>query len=347
VDWASWWLQTPDLSVGWLPTALVAALRAVRRYGCDAIFSSAPPWTSHLIAALAKRITRVPWVADFRDPWRANPCRRIPYASVDRFDAWLEECTVHQADWVICNSETARREFTVRYPHLAGRFVTVPNGFDPEDFQHLTPHRPVGNDRLVITHAGVFYGPRRPDAIFQALRLLREEGSLKREPCLQLLGPGDCDGVPLYEIARRYGVEGQLLLPGEVPHRKALETMRGSDVLLLVGFDGEGASLQIPAKLFEYLGVGRPVLALAPQASAIADVIRQSRIRGEICNPDDPAQAAAAIRRISFDPSSSVCAPRPASETSSLALFHRRAQVGRIADLLTRSQERRNGSSRA
>src|SRR5262249_16868444 len=154
-------------------------------HGARALYSSAPCWTAHLIGLLAKRITGLPWIADFRDPWRANPFRRFHHQSVDRFDAWLERQVVEHADRVVCNSGYVRDDFVARFPHRADRFVTIPNGFDPEDFDGITPSRPVGDDRLVLTHTGVFYGPRRPDPIFRAIRLLLDQKRLSRKPCVQ------------------------------------------------------------------------------------------------------------------------------------------------------------------
>ncbi len=336
VDWASRWMQVPDMTVGWIPWGARAACRAVRRHRCDAIYSSAPQWSAHLIALLVKSLTGLPWVADFRDPWRASPFRKMPYPSVDRYDAWLEERVVRTADWVVCNSDPVRKDFMARFPERSARFVTVPNGFDPEDFVDLKPRRPAGPDCLLLTHVGWFYGPRRPDGIFRAIRLLEERGSLGRPVCLQLVGSPHYDGKSLQGLAARYGVGHAVRLPGEVPHREALERMRGSDIQLLVGFNGPGADLQVPGKLFEYLGVGRPVLALASPQSAIADVIRRAGIRGEVCDPDDPEQIAAAVLRLAARPNGCVREQGSGSARVTLGEYDRRRQVGRIAELLRR-----------
>ena len=265
VDWASWWIQVPDLAIGWLPGGLIATLNALNRHRDSVLYSSAPHWTAHLIGLLAKRLAGRPWIADFRDPWRANPFRKLPYPSVNRFDAWLETQVVRNADRVICNTEFVREDFETRFPEYVGRFVTIPNGFDPEDYDGIVAHQPVGQSQLVITHAGYFYGPRRPQPILQAIRLLRNQGRLGRQPCVQLIGTPTYEGRCLKSIAAEFGVEDDVIIQGEVPHRQTLEALRGSDIQLLVGFGGKGSELQVPAKLFEYLGVGRPILALAPK----------------------------------------------------------------------------------
>jgi glycosyltransferase involved in cell wall biosynthesis len=335
LDWLSWWLQIPDLTIGWLPWGLAAARRAAKRHDCRVIYSTAPFWTAHLIGLLTKSATGLPWVADFRDPWRANPFRRLMYRSVDCYDAWLEQKVVRGADWVICNSDYIRDDFVARYPDRAERFVTIPNGFDPEDFAGLEPQRPVGYDQLVLTHAGVFYGRRSPEPIFRAVRLVQERDAARRKLCLQLVGPPTYEGTSLKEMAARYNIEDLVRLPGKVGHGRALELMKGSDILLLIGFNGQGADLQVPAKFFEYLGVGRPVLALAPDASAIGEVMRRSGVVGELCNPEDPEAIAAAILRLG----EAVRGPTATSTANGVnghdvASFHRREQVGQISRLL-------------
>src|SRR5262249_18470131 len=142
VDWCSWWLQVPDAKLGWLPFGFLAGKRAIRKHRCMAIYSSAPVWTAHLIGLLLKRFTGLPWVADFRDPWRVNPFRGFPYKSVDIVDDWLARQVIYSADWVISNTEPMRRTLVGRFPHLESKFKTIPNGFDPQDFVDLKACRP-------------------------------------------------------------------------------------------------------------------------------------------------------------------------------------------------------------
>jgi hypothetical protein len=191
----------------------------------------------------------------------------------------------------------------------------------------------VGNDQLVLTHAGVFYGPRHPAPIFRGIRLLLDHGKLGRMLRVQLIGRPTYEGRDLKSIAADFGIEDNVIVPGEVPHRQALEALRGSDIQLLVGFGGKGSEFQVPAKVFEYVGVGRPILALAPRRSAIAEVIEQLELPSEICDPDTPHEIAEAIFRLD---SRSRCSPgcRPAPVGQGNCRFHRREQVGKLAKLL-------------
>src|SRR5207253_11020160 len=118
---------------------------------------------------------------------------------------------------------------------------------------------------------------------------------------------------------------------------EALELMRGSDIQVLVGFNGTGDELQVPAKLYEYLGVGRPVLALAPERGPILEILEQSGVSGKVCDPDDPEKIAAAITELAVRPSARN-GMNPNYSEAPLKHFTRPVQVGRIASLLGRTR---------
>src|SRR3954452_11809910 len=69
-------LYFPDAQVGWYAPALVTARRALREHRFDAIVSSSFPITAHLVARRLHRRMRIPWIAEFRDPWSAELARR-------------------------------------------------------------------------------------------------------------------------------------------------------------------------------------------------------------------------------------------------------------------------------
>ena len=63
----------PDNFQGWLPAALALALREIRRSRPDVLYTTSAPYVSHLAGLALHRLTGIPWVADFRDEWAANP----------------------------------------------------------------------------------------------------------------------------------------------------------------------------------------------------------------------------------------------------------------------------------
>ncbi|HUP31935.1 MAG TPA: glycosyltransferase, partial [Gaiellaceae bacterium] len=142
-------LLVPDENVTWNATAIPAAIRIVRREGIDAVITTSPPSSVHLVGAAVKRATGVRWVADLRDSLVAHPHRRP-----ERLAARVKEQGEHvvarlvarSADAVVGVSEAISEEARGFSPR--GRVVTIPNGCDFDDFAGLE-HRP--SERFRIT----------------------------------------------------------------------------------------------------------------------------------------------------------------------------------------------------
>ena len=306
-DWLTWWLHIPDNHICWLPFGLLKAIKAIKKHKISIIYSTSPYMTAHLIAGLAKKITKIPWVADFRDPWRANPFRNIPYKILNHWDSILEAWTVKQANHIICVTEYMKNDFINRYPFIKNKISYIPNGYDPEDYENLKPIREFDKDFFVITHTGTFYGPRSPIPIFKALNLLKKQlPDLAKKLRLQLIGNPTYNGERLEEIADKFNITEMVKVISTVPKYKALCYLKGSDALLLVGFKGKGAEMQVPAKLYEYFAIKKPIFVLAPLKSAIADIFYVANPPGEICEPDnipDITDKLAKIMKNQYQPS--------------------------------------------
>jgi len=298
-DWLTWWLHIPDNHICWFPFALLEAIKAIKKYKISIIYSTSPYMTAHLIAGLAKKITKLPWVADFRDPWRANPFRHIPYQTLDHWDSILEAWVVRQADHIICVTEYMKKDFINRYPFIKNKISYIPNGYDPEEYENLKPIREFDEDCFVITHTGTFYGPRSPIPVFKALNLLKKQlPDLSKKLRLQLIGNPTYNGESLEKIVAKFNIAEMVKVISTVPKYKALCYLKGSDVLLLVGFKGKGAEMQVPAKLYEYFAIKKPIFVLAPLKSAIADIFYTAGAPGEICEPNDISQVSIKLKKM-------------------------------------------------
>lgn len=282
-DWISSALSFPDAEVGWVPGAVLKGMSLIRRRRIKLIFSSGPPHSCHLVGWALKWVMRVPWVADFRDPWTRRPW--LDAASREtlahRGKVFLERKIVERADLVLLNTDEAREDFAAFYRNIpSDKFVTLSNGYNPDSLPRLqeTSSR---NKAFRAVHAGAFYKKRHPLGLLRALKALIDEKRLDpKDIHFQFIGPCALDALGSEMAALNLGdcVEW---IPW-LDHRKCLEVMASSDLLLLIQ---PGTHLQIPAKVFEYLMLKKKMLALTGPG-ATASLIQKYDL-GAVVDPED------------------------------------------------------------
>ncbi len=290
-------LSLPDRDIGWYGPAVAAGRRVFAERPVDVIVSSAPPFTAHLVARRLSRSAHVPWVADFRDPWS-----RAPWARAKRSTSWqgwvhrtLERRTVHAARRVVLNTSRMREDFAAHYRDLPDdRFVAVPNGYDADVLRPVAGTLPPPAGPVALTHAGTLYGARNPSVLFRALRQLADAGRLPADALrVQLLGAVS-GSFGARAMVADLQLHAHVVFLAPVPHAEALHTLASSHALLLFQ---QGTDLQVPAKLYEYVGLRRPIIAVAPRPSAVADVVEGTGL-GVVVLPDDVEGLAASLERV-------------------------------------------------
>jgi hypothetical protein len=261
--------------IPWIPHALAEAERILAAREICAIFTTSPPVASHMTGSILKRRHGLKWIADFRDPLYGNPFRSKRLGLL--YDAVLERHFFHQADAIVANTDLVDQMWRRRYPKLARKFVLLWNGYDPED---PMPERQVWERRQnVLAHIGAIYGGRRPDDLLWSLERLRAAGELsERDLLVDLIGPIDLDREilekPPYAPLAEVGMLNYR--SGLVPREQAQQAMVDAEWLcLLNNSEGDGA-LQVPAKLFDYIRSGRPILAFTAADSPSHRILRDS-----------------------------------------------------------------------
>jgi glycosyltransferase involved in cell wall biosynthesis len=322
-------LQMPDSYWGWYFPAIRKAAEIIRNRKISAIISSGPPWTGHLIARHLKRKFRLPWIADFRDPWMANPWRSIEQLPSwrDRSDHWMESSCLHHADVVTCVTEALRGDFLVRYPKLPkSRFVVVTNGVDGTLPSSSLP-RP-RSSKVICLHLGALYRPglRRIDTFCQALVDLVRDGKLSLEN-FQVIFVGS-ESPASERIAQQIAPE---LIQNHCIEFLPRVTRRESDLLLesadvLLIFQGNHR-ISLPSKFFDYLGTGKPMLAVV-EKGALSDMVEKTG-SGTWVAPGDPKTISQKLLEILQFPTKTAEEIRPI-----LAQFHFRRLAGEFADLV-------------
>ncbi|MFH0946718.1 MAG: hypothetical protein V2A76_16105 [Planctomycetota bacterium] len=295
LDYASRLANLPDRYTSWIPLAVARGILLGRRIGAEVIYSTAPPYSAHLVGLFLSKVLGLPWVADLRDPWTLNPFHANPYPSLCALDRTMERWVMFGAQRVILNTRQAEAGYRERYPDL-DQFCTINNGIDP-DLLSIPPEPPARSGRLTLLHIGSIYGRRFPRGLIEALARLRDsDPDLYRRIVVEQIGPED-HGERLLAEAKELGVADQLRLRGPVSHAEALRRCRQADGLLLLGPRGAEPEVQVPSKLFEYLAAGRPVFALAQLDGAIASLLADVDRPHVIADPNDPAGIHDGLRR--------------------------------------------------
>ncbi len=287
------WLCIPDGRVGWLPFAVPLGKQVLRGEKPSVIFSTSAPYTAHLIGKRLAEWSGLPWVLDLRDLWVNNHFHSPP-TRVHRFlTERLESACVRRADRVVCVTPVMTEEMRCRYADQPGsKFVTITNGFDADDFNsNLAPDPRY----FSIRHLGSLYGSRSAGPFLQGLVL-----ALQREPklkdCLQVEFIGAMDWVShqSYEVfVSAHQLQAWVSRHSFVPHHEAIQLMQQSQVQLLILGESEHIEGVYTGKLFEYLGAGRPILAIAPPS--IAATLVAELEAGIVADPGDHQSVAEAI----------------------------------------------------
>jgi glycosyltransferase involved in cell wall biosynthesis len=307
----------PDTHLGWLPFALAAS----GRIDYDVVYTSSGPFTSHVVGLLLKRWKKRPWVMELRDGWYRWNRAIFPDYPVwrDLLERRLEAAAMKNADRVILVTDRMANAFRCQYDHdlPPEHFAVVPNGFDRLQFLESPPNVQSSNGFDVV-HAGALYYGRSLTAVLEAARRLVDAvPAFALKFSLTLLG--SLDPGAQTELAAS-GLGQRIRYRGQLDHASTIQAMRAADLLLLVANTTPGAEATVPGKLFEYLAVGRPVLAVAPPDSSTADVLNQTG--GGWLAPSGDSAAIACVLQEAFDAHQRATSKPP--EPGQVARFDRR-----------------------
>ncbi len=323
----SQFLFVPDNKIGWLPHAVWAGRRLLSQRPFDAIFSSAPPYTAHLVAARLSRRSGLPLVLDFRDDWVGNPRHVYPTPLHRALHQWQERYVLRASRHAVAINAQMQQGLVER--NTAAGFTpsvsVIPQGYDPEDFRQGPALRAKGKMRLLYT--GVFYDAQTPDFFLKALARLvacSPEARQQIEAVFVGLLPEASQ-----RLATDLGIADLVRYEGYVTHEKAVAQQLAADVLWMTIGRRPGAESISTSKLFEYFGARKPILALVPEGAAREAL----RPYGAACvvEPDDVAAIEDALADF-FAAWRSGRLPVP--NESYAQQFDRRELAGRLAHCL-------------
>ncbi len=262
-------LTYPDATKGWIPFAMQALEQLKESIKVDAIVTTSPPVSTHLVGRKAKEMFGCPWVADLRDLWSQNLAQANDVVRL--LERPVERRTLRDADALVSVSEPWADRLRACYPDKP--VFSITNGFDADDFR---PKPQALTEKFTITYTGRLYeGKRDPTPLFESVQELVRDGILDRE-AVRIRFYGSIEPwLPV--LVRSFGLEDVVELAGTVSREEALRHQRESQVLLMLGWSDPRETGQHTGKAFEYLGARRPILAIGGSRGVVTDLLEQTR----------------------------------------------------------------------
>ena len=322
-------LSTPDRWNSWIVGSVATGLRAIRKNRPSAIWATFPLPSALVAGIVLTRLTGLPLVADLRDPilyetWPDGAWERKVYGVIER-------ALVRNAAAIVLTTPGARRLYQERYPQHAQKFHTIANGMDPvDDTARTTTPEPDASQRpITLVHSGLMEMPDRdPTAFFAALRDLATQGDLANHRVRVVLRASGRESL-YNEMLRANGVSELVEIAPRVSRADAVAEMHSASALLL--FQGKHCNRQIPAKAYEYLILGKPIVCLADRGGDTHALVHDEWHVPYCADMEDPGDIARTLRAFLDDTRrGTVYAPPVALRER----HTRRAQAVALGDLL-------------
>lgn len=261
----------PDARKFWIRPSVKFLRDYLKKNPVDAIISTGPPHSMHMIAMNVAKYLSTPWLADFRDPWTNidffEELKLSKYARKKHHK--LESKVLTTADDLVVISPTMKKEFQ----EITNTPISVvPNGFDKADFSEESYK---AGSVFSLSHVGMMTPTRNPQVLWEALsELSKENDRFRTNFKLRLIGK--IDGT-IKEDIDRFNIQHLVQIESYVPHDEIIRIQQQSDALLLIINNTPNAPLILTGKLFEYLAAKRPIICLSPVEGDAKEVIDETK----------------------------------------------------------------------
>ena len=281
-------LALPDRWCTWRFFAVYKGMQLIRQHKPSAIWSTYPIATAHWIGAVLAKKSGLPLLADFRDPMAQEgyPENKVVWDSFER----IERLTVQSAKTCTFTTPSAVQMYQERYPERAEQMHLLENGYEEAAFRSKrNNNEALVQNQITLLHSGMVYPSERdPRSLFSAMKKLREESpDLFGKLNVRFRAPGH--GSIVEDLAKQFGVDQSIEVLESIPYVDALEEMQSADGLLIL--QASNCNAQIPAKFYEYLRAGPPLLVVTDPAGDTATVAKYAGINriGNINESEDIA----------------------------------------------------------
>ncbi|MCQ2184222.1 MAG: glycosyltransferase family 4 protein [Bacteroidales bacterium] len=264
-------LFVPDPRITWVRPSVKYLKKYLKEHPVDAIVSTGPPHSMHLIARALAKSTGIPWVADFRDPWtNMFFFKHLPLGPLARRRQYrLEEKVLRDADAIISVSPLVAEEFREMTDTPV---YMITNGYDEDDYRDEDcAVQPAPEGKFRIVHTGLFAADGNPLTLWKVLAdKCSEDIAFSEAMSLELIGKTDAE---IISAIRSAGLGDYLSAPGYLSHEETVFRQREASMLILPLRREPEYRKVLPGKIFEYLASRRPVLQIGEPEGAAASII--------------------------------------------------------------------------
>lgn len=312
----------PDARKFWIKPSVAFLEKYLSENNVDAVITTGPPHSLHLIGLHLKEKLNIKWISDFRDPWtEIDYFEQLPLTkkTVQKHAA-LEEKVVRNSDAVLVIGETMKEKFQ----QFSKEVHVLTNGFDTVGSENTI--KPKLDSKFTITHVGLMNADRNPVAFWKALQEISEENSsFAKEYQVQLVGKV---APEVLSVIQQYQL-GHVVEIGYVSHEKVTEFQRNSQVLLLAVNKVKSAKGIITGKIFEYLQANRPILAIGPEDGDLAAIIAKTN-SGSIID----FEAVAKIKEVLLTMYESFKEGTLKGTSKNIAQYHRKNLTKKLSEII-------------
>jgi len=287
----------PDPRVSWVRPSVKYLKKYLLQHPVDAVVTTGPPQSMHLIGLGLKRETGVKWIADFRDPWTEMfYYKHLCLTRVsDRKHHRLEQSVLDEADGIIAVTPMVRDDFAAK---TKTPVYLIPNGYDKEDIERSSAVSHEG--KFVVLHTGLFASDGNPSGLWSVLsKMCTQNPSFKEKLEIRLCGKTDTSVIR--SIEEEYSLGENLVNKGYLPHSEVIGEQMGADILILPLRKEKEYAKVLPGKIFEYMASGCPILGIGQEDGMAARLLRESGT-GEMFDWDNTSGMEKFLKNPTYNP---------------------------------------------
>ncbi len=258
----------PDARKFWIKPSVKTISKYLQNNTIDWLITTGPPHSVHLIGKDIQSKFSIKWLADFRDPWtEIDYFHQLPLTSRSlKRHTFLENSVLSSADLVTVVGNTMQKNYSA----INKNCHVITNGFDGAVMDRET----LLDKKFTMTHVGSLNADRNPEVFWKTIHVLIDEVSnFKQNVSINVIGKAASE---VYDSIQTYRLEAYVNFIDYIPHEEVFSKLKSSQVLLLFVNKVPSAKAIVTGKVFEYLRVQRPIIAVAPTNGDLAEIINET-----------------------------------------------------------------------